>query len=111
MCSGGGGGGGVKPPPPQKQTNTPPPKTTPPKPPRSPDGDECIISERLTHAWRARKLQNLLIGFLSPQIDPGFDPDGPTLPTANTAGGDAEEHKPFTRKLAEFQFWSVCQGV
>ena len=56
----------------------------------------------------ARRSQNLLIGFLSPQIDPDFDPDGPSLPTsAPTDNADPEEHKPFTRKLAEFQFWCV----
>jgi hypothetical protein len=47
----------------------------------------------------------LLIGFLSPQIDPDFDPDGPTLPTSGSAPSDPEEHKPFQRRLPEFQFW------
>eukprot|EP00443_Scrippsiella_acuminata_P033069 CAMPEP_0115285540 /NCGR_PEP_ID=MMETSP0270-20121206/61481_1 /TAXON_ID=71861 /ORGANISM="Scrippsiella trochoidea, Strain CCMP3099" /LENGTH=192 /DNA_ID=CAMNT_0002702561 /DNA_START=38 /DNA_END=616 /DNA_ORIENTATION=+ len=41
---------------------------------------------------------NLLIGFLSPAVDP--DTDGPVLPTT-----DKEEFRPFTRKLPEFKFW------
>jgi len=43
-------------------------------------------------------LLNLLIGFLSPAVDP--DADGPSLPTT-----DKEEYRPFTRKLPEFKFW------
>eukprot|EP00747_Dinoflagellata_sp_TGD_P183648 gnl/TRDRNA2_/TRDRNA2_38661_c0_seq1.p1 gnl/TRDRNA2_/TRDRNA2_38661_c0~~gnl/TRDRNA2_/TRDRNA2_38661_c0_seq1.p1 ORF type:complete len:202 (+),score=36.17 gnl/TRDRNA2_/TRDRNA2_38661_c0_seq1:154-759(+) len=43
---------------------------------------------------------NLLIGFLSPAIDPATDPDGPGLPTI-----EGEEFRPFTRKLPEFHFW------
>mmetsp|Transcript_59818 Transcript_59818/g.129595 ORF Transcript_59818/g.129595 Transcript_59818/m.129595 type:complete len:194 (-) Transcript_59818:152-733(-) len=41
---------------------------------------------------------NLLIGFLSPAIDP--EADAPGLPTS-----DKEEFRPFTRKLPEFKFW------
>ena len=41
---------------------------------------------------------NLIIGFLSPQVDPATD--GPTLPTTG-----AEEFKPFVRRLPEFKFW------
>lgn len=43
-------------------------------------------------------LLNLLIGFMSPAIDP--DMDGPVLPTT-----DREEFRPFSRKLPEFKFW------
>jgi len=43
-------------------------------------------------------LLNLLIGFLSPAVDP--ESDGPVLPTT-----DKEEYRPFTRKLPEFKFW------
>jgi len=41
---------------------------------------------------------NLLIGFLSPQIDP--DTEGPQLPTKSD-----QEFKPFVRRLPEFKFW------
>lgn len=41
---------------------------------------------------------NLLLGFLSPQVDPELD--GPTLPRSND-----EEFRPFVRKLPEFKFW------
>lgn len=49
-------------------------------------------------------LLNLLIGFLSPAIDPDdAADDGPMLPTA---GMDrSEEFRPFSRKLPEFKFW------
>jgi len=48
---------------------------------------------------------NLLIGFLSPQVDPeseiiGGDEDGASLPVS----GD-DEYKPFIRRLPEFKFW------
>lgn len=43
-------------------------------------------------------LLNLLIGFLSPQVDP--DSEGPTLPSKGT-----DEFKPFIRRLPEFKFW------
>jgi len=48
---------------------------------------------------------NLLIGFLSPQIDPeteiiGGDEEGASLPLS----GD-DEYKPFIRRLPEFKFW------
>ncbi|KAK4367783.1 hypothetical protein RND71_011575 [Anisodus tanguticus] len=44
---------------------------------------------------------NLLIGFLSPQVDPEFQDlsDGPTLPTRET-----DEFRPFVRRLPEFKF-------
>ncbi|KAJ9170647.1 hypothetical protein P3X46_018740 [Hevea brasiliensis] len=42
---------------------------------------------------------NLLIGFLSPQIDPEIH-DGPTLPTRGS-----DEFRPFVRRLPEFKFW------
>ena len=41
---------------------------------------------------------NLVIGFLSPQVDPATE--GPTLPTKGN-----EEFKPFVRRLPEFKFW------
>ena len=41
---------------------------------------------------------NLVIGFLSPQLDP--ETEGPALPTK----GD-QEFKPFVRRLPEFKFW------
>lgn len=43
-------------------------------------------------------LLNLLIGFLSPQVDP--ESEGPTLPSKGT-----DEFKPFIRRLPEFKFW------
>jgi hypothetical protein len=48
-------------------------------------------------------LLNLLIGFLSPMVDPeleALDAAGPALPTR----GD-DEFKPFIRRLPEFKFW------
>ncbi|CAK9134992.1 unnamed protein product [Ilex paraguariensis] len=51
---------------------------------------------------------NLLIGFLSPQVDPEFQyisDDGPTLPTRGS-----DEFRPFVRRLPEFKFWLYdCQ--
>ncbi|KAK7263182.1 hypothetical protein RJT34_30768 [Clitoria ternatea] len=44
---------------------------------------------------------NLLIGFLSPQVDPEvLDSEGPTLPTSSS-----DEFRPFVRRLPEFKFW------
>lgn len=45
---------------------------------------------------------NLLIGFLSPQVDPEIQDlsDGPTLPTRGS-----DEFRPFVRRLPEFKFW------
>nr|XP_016509110.1 PREDICTED: protein RER1A-like [Nicotiana tabacum] len=44
---------------------------------------------------------NLLIGFLSPLVDPESEPsDGPLLPTKGS-----DEFKPFIRRLPEFKFW------
>ncbi|EFH62478.1 hypothetical protein ARALYDRAFT_319835 [Arabidopsis lyrata subsp. lyrata] len=44
---------------------------------------------------------NLLIGFLSPLVDPELDAsDGPMLPTKGS-----DEFKPFIRRLPEFKFW------
>ncbi|GJV80267.1 RER1A-like protein [Tanacetum coccineum] len=45
---------------------------------------------------------NLLIGFLSPQVDPEFQDlyDGPTLPSRSS-----DEFRPFVRRLPEFKFW------
>ncbi|KAL1499148.1 hypothetical protein AB1Y20_013659 [Prymnesium parvum] len=41
---------------------------------------------------------NLLIGFLSPQVDP--ESEGPSLPTSRD-----DEFRPFIRRLPEFKFW------
>ncbi|KAL5556935.1 hypothetical protein UlMin_039171 [Ulmus minor] len=45
---------------------------------------------------------NLLIGFLSPQVDPEVHElsDGPSLPTRGS-----DEFRPFVRRLPEFKFW------
>jgi hypothetical protein len=45
---------------------------------------------------------NLLIGFLSPQVDPELQElvDGPGLPTRGS-----DEFRPFVRRLPEFKFW------
>uniref|UniRef100_A0A5B7B1J4 Protein RER1 n=1 Tax=Davidia involucrata TaxID=16924 RepID=A0A5B7B1J4_DAVIN len=45
---------------------------------------------------------NLLIGFLSPQVDPEIQnlSEGPTLPTRGS-----DEFRPFVRRLPEFKFW------
>ncbi|XP_041999579.1 protein RER1A-like [Salvia splendens] len=46
-------------------------------------------------------LLNLLIGFLSPLVDPELEPsEGPSLPTKGS-----DEFKPFIRRLPEFKFW------
>eukprot|EP00210_Caulerpa_lentillifera_P009021 g8610.t1 len=44
---------------------------------------------------------NLLLGFISPQVDP--EQDGMDLPKTST-----DEFKPFVRKLPEFKFWYAC---
>ncbi|KAL8540218.1 hypothetical protein ACS0TY_001700 [Phlomoides rotata] len=44
-------------------------------------------------------LLNLLIGFLSPLVDPEVE-GGPMLPTKGS-----DEFKPFIRRLPEFKFW------
>ncbi|XP_040985950.1 protein RER1A-like [Juglans microcarpa x Juglans regia] len=45
---------------------------------------------------------NLLIGFLSPQVDPEIQDlsEGPSLPTRGS-----DEFRPFVRRLPEFKFW------
>jgi len=43
---------------------------------------------------------NLLIGFLSPKIDPEVDAEGAALPVRND-----DEFRPFIRRLPEFKFW------
>lgn len=44
---------------------------------------------------------NLLIGFLSPLVDPELESsNGPVLPTKGS-----DEFKPFIRRLPEFKFW------
>ncbi|XP_008784915.1 protein RER1B-like [Phoenix dactylifera] len=46
-------------------------------------------------------LLNLLIGFLSPMVDPELEvSDEPALPTRGS-----DEFKPFIRRLPEFKFW------
>lgn len=46
-------------------------------------------------------LLNLLIGFLSPLVDPELEvSDGLALPTRGS-----DEFKPFIRRLPEFKFW------
>ncbi|KAK9713564.1 hypothetical protein RND81_06G035600 [Saponaria officinalis] len=51
-------------------------------------------------------LLNLLIGFLSPQVDP-IELDGPTLPTLAS-----DEFRPFLRRVPEFKFWySITKAV
>ncbi|XP_042390629.1 protein RER1B-like [Zingiber officinale] len=46
-------------------------------------------------------LLNLLIGFLSPLVDPEIEvSDGLSLPTRGS-----DEFKPFVRRLPEFKFW------
>jgi hypothetical protein len=47
-------------------------------------------------------LLNLLIGFLSPSVDPE-EQDG--LLDAALPNSGSDEFRPFTRKLPEFQFW------
>ncbi|GFY93777.1 Rer1 family protein [Actinidia rufa] len=51
---------------------------------------------------------NLLISFLSPQVDPEFQDlsDGPTLPTLSS-----DEFRPFVRRLPEFKFWCVASRL
>lgn len=44
---------------------------------------------------------NLLIGFLSPKVDPELEGlDGASFP-----GKDSDEYRPFERRLPEFRFW------
>eukprot|EP00775_Hariotina_reticulata_P006128 gene6128-6367_t len=43
---------------------------------------------------------NLLLGFITPQVDPEFEEGGPELPTKSD-----QEFKPFVRRLPEFKFW------
>ncbi|KNC52287.1 Rer1 domain-containing protein [Thecamonas trahens ATCC 50062] len=46
-------------------------------------------------------LLNLLVGFVSPKVDPMADDGAPLLPTKS----DDSEYRPFMRKLPEFAFW------
>lgn len=49
----------------------------------------------------ATYILNLLIGFLSPKVDPEIEALDPTsLPS-----DDSDEFKPFVRRLPEFKFW------
>mmetsp|Transcript_34258 Transcript_34258/g.61804 ORF Transcript_34258/g.61804 Transcript_34258/m.61804 type:complete len:176 (-) Transcript_34258:375-902(-) len=52
---------------------------------------------------------NLILGFITPQVDPELD--GPTLPVTTE-----EEFRPFVRRLSEFKFWqysvsSILVGI
>lgn len=53
---------------------------------------------------------NLLIGFLSPKVDPDVDTSddggGSILPTR----GD-DEYRPFIRRLPEFKFWWAAHNL
>ncbi|KAL0924554.1 hypothetical protein M5K25_005392 [Dendrobium thyrsiflorum] len=53
-------------------------------------------------------LLNLLIGFLSPIVDPEVEGlDGASLPTRGS-----DEFKPFIRRLPEFKFWySITKAI
>jgi hypothetical protein len=53
-------------------------------------------------------LLNLLIAFLSPQVDPEaeYESDGSSLPTNRD-----DEFKPFIRRLPEFKFWYVQKQI
>ncbi|KAG0461036.1 hypothetical protein HPP92_021333 [Vanilla planifolia] len=53
-------------------------------------------------------LLNLLIGFLSPIVDPEIEGlDGASLPTRGS-----DEFKPFMRRLPEFKFWySITKAI
>lgn len=55
----------------------------------------------ITYALGIYILQ-LLIAFLSPQVDPELDvlSEGPSLPTR-----ESDEFRPFVRRLPEFKFW------
>uniref|UniRef100_A0A453I1C0 Uncharacterized protein n=1 Tax=Aegilops tauschii subsp. strangulata TaxID=200361 RepID=A0A453I1C0_AEGTS len=61
------------------------------------------------HARRRRRRIGiyLLIGFLSPMVDPELDPsaahDGHALPNRGSC-----EFKHFIRRLPEFKFWYAC---
>lgn len=43
---------------------------------------------------------NLLLGFITPQVDPELEHDAPGLPTKSD-----QEFRPFVRRLPEFKFW------
>lgn len=46
---------------------------------------------------------NLLIGFLSPKIDPDIDSSDDGVSMLPTKSDD--EYRPFIRRLPEFKFW------
>jgi hypothetical protein len=48
---------------------------------------------------------NLLLGFITPQVDPELEHDAPALPTKSD-----QEFKPFVRRLPEFKFWCAFWG-
>ena len=49
---------------------------------------------------------NLFLGFITPQVDPELEEDGPALPTTSD-----QEFKPFVRRLPEMKFWCVALFV
>lgn len=49
----------------------------------------------------ATYILNLLIGFLSPKVDPEIEALDPT----SLPHDDSDEFKPFVRRLPEFKFW------
>ena len=44
---------------------------------------------------------NLLIGFLSPNVDPELE----VLDGLSSPGRDSDEYKPFERRVPELRFW------
>ena len=57
-----------------------------------------LIYTARVFALKGFYMLNLLIGFLSPQVDP--EVEGPMLPSKGS-----DEFKPFIRRLPEFKFW------
>ncbi|CAN7047900.1 hypothetical protein IGI04_025843 [Brassica rapa subsp. trilocularis] len=56
----------------------------------------------------ATYILNLLIGFLSPKVDPeleALDPASASASASSESSKDSDEFKPFVRRLPEFKFW------
>nr|VDC95501.1 unnamed protein product [Brassica rapa] len=54
----------------------------------------------------ATYILNLLIGFLSPKVDPELEALDPASASASSESSkDSDEFKPFVRRLPEFKFW------
>ncbi|KAG2323399.1 hypothetical protein Bca4012_058884 [Brassica carinata] len=51
----------------------------------------------------ATYILNLLIGFLSPKVDPELEALDPSA--SSESSKDSDEFKPFVRRLPEFKFW------